>query len=464
MSLYDRLARAREQTAQPDAQDVLEQPALAPEDAAFDPVPELRGRVHQALLESLGPKLYDQSLTPEQLGTRVRRKVSQILEKEGVSLSTPERKRLASEVTDDILGFGPIEPLLRDPTVTEIMVNSTDGIFVERSGKLERTGISFANEAHLRRIIDKIVGGLGRRIDESQPFVDARLPDGSRVNAVIPPVAVDGALLTVRKFAVEPFRAEDLVANGTLTEKASAFLAACVEGRANIVVSGGTGAGKTTTLNVLSSFIPHDERVITIEDAAELQMLQPHVARLEARPPNTEGRGEITIRDLVRNALRMRPDRIVMGEARGGEALDMLQAMNTGHDGSMSTVHANGPQDAIARLETMCLMTGMELPISAVRHQIGRALQLVVHQARLRDGSRRITHVSEVMGMEGDTVALQDIFRFDFGMGVDANGRYRGRCKSTGIRPLLLDGLDDQGITVPPALFSAERFARGAVA
>ena len=340
-------------------------------------------------------------------------------QQESMPLSAADRQRLIAETIDDILGYGPIEPLLQDPDVTEVMCNGPDSVFIERAGKILRSDVTFLDDGHLRRTIEKIVGQVGRRIDESSPYVDARLPDGSRVNAVIPPVSLDGPMLTIRKFSAEAFSGEDLISFGTWSPRANAFLEACVAGRTNILVSGGTGAGKTTTLNVLSGFIPEDERIITVEDAAELRLEQPHVVRLEYRPPNIEGRGEVTIRDLVRNSLRMRPDRIVVGEVRGGEALDMLQAMNTGHDGSISTIHANSPRDAISRLETMVLMAGVELPVRAIREQIAAGIQFIVHQSRFKDGSRRVTHVTELTGMEADVITMQDIFLFDFHAGID---------------------------------------------
>ncbi|MFA5891308.1 MAG: CpaF family protein [Actinomycetota bacterium] len=458
MTLYERLSRARQDDGPPPLYAVGEDEASG---RAPDSLAGLKRKIHQALLHAMGPKLYDTQMTAEQLESRVRQELASVLQHDDTPLSASDRQRLIAETTDDILGYGPIEPFLRDPTVTEVMVNGPSTVYIERDGKLERTVARFLDEAHLRRTMDKIVEQVGRRIDEAQPYVDARLPDGSRVNAAIPPISIDGPVLTVRKFAREPYNVQDLIAFGTLTETVGLFLEACVRGRINILVSGGTGSGKTTTLNVLSSFIPSDERILTIEDAAELRLLQPHIVRLEHRPPNIEGRGEVTIRDLVRNALRMRPDRIVVGEVRGGEALDMLQAMNTGHDGSISTVHANSPRDVIARLETMCLMAGMDLPVRAIREQVGSAVQLIVHLARLRDGSRRMTHVTEVAGMEGDIITLQDLFLFDTGMGVDETGRHQGHIKSLGLRPRFVDRLADQGIKLDAALFAPERMARG---
>ncbi|HEX6970344.1 MAG TPA: CpaF family protein [Micromonosporaceae bacterium] len=413
---------------------------------------DLRRRVHQELQDILGPTLYTERST-EVLERQVRDTLQNVLNKDQTALTAVDRTRIISEICDEVLGHGPIEPLLRDPDISEIMVNGPERIYVERFGHITRVDAAFIDEEHLRRVIDKIVARVGRRIDESSPMVDARLPDGSRVNAVLPPVAIDGAKLTIRKFAADPYTVDDLVAFGTMSRTVADLLAACIRGRMDILISGGTGTGKTTTLNVLSQFLPGDERIITIEDAAELQLHQEHVLRLESRPPNIEGRGEITIRDLVRNALRMRPDRIVVGEVRDGAALDMLQAMNTGHDGSLTTVHANSPRDSLSRLETMVLMAGMDLPVRAIREQIASAIDLIVHQARLKDGTRRITHVTEIVGMEGDVISTQDIFVYDFRAGRDEHGRFLGTLQPTGLRPRFVDRLADMGVTVDPGTF-----------
>ncbi|MDQ1287417.1 MAG: pilus assembly protein CpaF [Actinomycetota bacterium] len=467
MSLADRLAAARLAQYPPDAAGTGGVRDSAGRDVtgrdvtgrSSGPLAEVRRQVHHDLLEAVGPELYDARLSQADLEQRVRQSLQGVLAPGSVPpLTAADRARLEEEIADDILGYGPIEPYLRDAEVTEIMVNGPGRIFVERGGLLYPVDGRFADEQHLRRTIDKIVGRVGRRVDEASPMVDARLPDGSRVNAIIPPLAVDGSLLTIRKFSAVPLTTDDLVTFGTLTRQVADFLAACVRGRLNILVSGGTGAGKTTTLNVLSSYIPANERVVTVEDAAELQLYQEHVLRLESRPPNIEGRGEVRIRDLVRNALRMRPDRIVVGEIRDAAALDMLQAMNTGHDGSICTVHANSPRDVLSRVETMVMMSGMDLPITAIREQISSALDLVVHQARFQDGSRRITHVTEVAGMEGQVISTQDLFVFDHRGGFDAHGRALGSLCSTGLRPTFSPQLAALGIALDPSLFGFGRY------
>jgi pilus assembly protein CpaF len=425
---------------------------------------ELRQRIHHHLIEELGPILYDKRLSEDDLRRRVNEQLHAALAQERAPLSAADKAQLIQDVADDILGYGPIDRLLKEDDVSEVMVNGPDNVYVERNGKLEKDPVTFVDDVHLRRIIDKIVGEVGRRIDEANPLCDARLPDGSRVNAVIHPLAIGGPFLTIRKFSREKLQIDDLIRYGTLNAHAARFLQACVVGRLNVIVSGGTGTGKTTTLNVLSSFIPSDERIVTVEDAKELQLHQDHVLALEARPANIEGRGEITIRDLVKNCLRMRPDRIVVGECRSGEALDMLQAMNTGHDGSITTVHSNSPRDTLARLETLVLMAGFDLPVRAIREQMASALDCIVHLSRLRDGTRRITHITEVQGMEGDVITLQDIFLFDFGMGVDEHGRFKGHLKATGVRPKFAEKLADYGIRLGQEVFQPEGFARRAMA
>ena len=460
MSLADRLAQARRQQAVPieDRGDDSLSGAQPKSRRSADPFAEVKRQVHQTLLDNLGPQLYDSRMTQTELEQKVRQTLQEVLSAEDTPLTTADRARIAQDVADDILGYGPLEPYLRDSDITEVMVNGADDIWIERAGKIYKTEGAFVDEMHLRRTIDKIVARVGRRVDESSPMVDARLPDGSRVNAVVAPLALDGSLLTIRKFAADPYQIDDLVGFGTVSDAVAEFLSACVRGKLNILVSGGTGAGKTTTLNVLSSFIPGDERIVTIEDAAELQLHQDHVLRLEARPPNIEGRGEVKVRDLVKNSLRMRPDRIVVGEVRDAAALDMLQAMNTGHDGSICTVHANSPRDVLARVETMVLMAGIDLPMRAIREQVAAAIDLIVHQARFKDGTRHITHITEVVGMEGEVITLQDVFMYDHGMGFDENGRSLGLLKSTGLRPKFLDKLAEHGVHVDPTLFAFEKF------
>jgi len=418
---------------------------------------DLKTLVQNKLLAELDPSM-DVSQTAE-----VRRTIEELFEniltEERIVLSRPERRRLFEQIVAEILGLGPIEPLLADDSITEIMVNGAKQIYVERKGKIYREPTSFESDDHLMRIIDRIVAPLGRRIDESSPYVDARLPDGSRVNAVIPPISLVGPVLTIRKFARDPITVQQMIDFGTLTAESVEFLKACVIGKINTVISGGTGSGKTTLLNVLSGFIPNDERIVTIENAAELQLRQEHVVTLESRPPNIEGRGEVTIQNLVVNSLRMRPDRIIVGEIRDKEALDMLQAMNTGHEGSMTTAHSNSPRDTLSRIETMTLMAGVELPIVAIREQVSSALELVVHLDRLRDGTRKVTHISEIQGMEGDVITMTDIFVFEQ-TGFE-DGKVIGRLRPTGLRPRFLDKIEQGGIRLPPSIFGVGERMRG---
>lgn len=423
---------------------------------SVDPLLAVKERAAEELFARIGTRLNDASLTEEQLHILARAELADIVAGEQLALSTAERNRLIDDIGADVLGYGPLEPLLGDPSVSEIMVNRFDQLYVERNGRLTATHHRFTGEPQLRRVIERIVARVGRRIDESSPLVDARLEDGSRVNAIIPPLAVNGSSLTIRKFAGTPFTSDDLIRFGTLTPEAATVLDAAVRAKMNILVSGGTGTGKTTLLNVLSAFIPSDERIITIEDAVELQLQQDHVVRLESRPPNIEGRGEITIRDLVRNSLRMRPDRIVVGEVRGAESLDMLQAMNTGHEGSISTLHANSPRDAVARMETLVLMAGMDLPLRAIREQISSAIDIIVQITRHKDGVRRVTHITEVHGMEGEIVTLQDAFTFDHSAGYDEEGRLLGRIEPTGVRPRFAERIADHGIALPVYVFQPE--------
>ncbi|MEO6579026.1 MAG: CpaF family protein [Candidatus Limnocylindria bacterium] len=412
---------------------------------------EAKFRVQNRLINELDPKL---DLTNQ---VEVRRQIEAlfgtIADEEGLALTRAERVRMLEQITDEILGLGPLEPLLRDETLTEVMVNGPQQVYIERDGKLELTNVTFQNDEHVMKIIQRIIAPIGRRVDESSPMVDARLADGSRVNAIIPPLSLVGPVITIRKFSATPFTVDDLIRFGTATPQMFEFLEACVKARLNIFVSGGTGSGKTTMLNILSSFIPDDERIVTVEDAAELQLRQEHVITLEARPSNIEGKGAIPIRELVRNCLRMRPDRIVVGECRSGEALDMLQAMNTGHDGSMSTGHANTPRDMLSRLETMVLMAGMDLPLKAIREQISSAVDLIVHQNRLKDGTRRITNITEVQGMEGDVIVMQDVFVFEQTDVVD--GKILGKLKPTGIRPQFVERFETAGIHLPSNIFGS---------
>jgi pilus assembly protein CpaF len=426
-----------------------------------DAVSDLKVRAQDALFARLGVRLFDSTLTQEQLQAYVAQEITELMTSAPFPLSVAERHRLVEEIIDDVVGLGPLERHLADDTVTEVMVNATDPIYVERAGVIEQTDTRFVSVDHVRRVIERIVAQVGRRIDESSPMVDARLPDGSRVNAVIPPLAVDGPVLTVRKFAREALRIDDLIALSTVNRPVADMLSTCIQGGLAVLVSGGTGTGKTTLLNVLSSFVPEHERIVTIEDAVELQLHQRHVIRLESRPPNIEGRGEVAIRDLVRNALRMRPDRIIVGEVRGAEALDMLQAMNTGHDGSLSTIHANTPRDALSRVETMVMMAGLDLPTRAIREQVASALDLIVHLHRFRDGSRRVTQVTEVVGMEGDVITLSDIFTVDYSAGFGPDGRFQGELRPTGIRPAFSDHLADLGLALPLGLFGGDVFAEG---
>ena len=467
MGLHDRLSKQNENGA---ASATAERPvALAgpvgntsqqppAKTGASDPYAELKSEIHHAVIAKLGPELFKKETT-EDLTERVLHAVTEQLALNRTPLTREERRRIVREIADDVLGYGPLEPLLRDDSVTEVMVNNHDLIFVEREGRLERSDASFVDNAHLLRIIDKIVSQVGRRIDESSPMVDARLPDGSRVNAIIPPLSLKGPTLTIRKFARDPYTMDDLVNFNSLTPQAAQFLAACVKGKLNVLISGGTGTGKTTMLNAMSSFVPSDERIVTIEDAAELQLQQEHVITLESRPPNIEGVGEIRIRELVRNALRMRPDRIIVGEVRGAETLDMLQAMNTGHEGSLTTIHANSPRDALARLETLVLTAGVDLPLRAIREQTSSAFDLLVQISRLVDGSRRVTHVTEVLRMESDVITLQDLFLAkppDEEAAALRGSRLLSPLACTGLKPHFLEKMAANGVILPATFFRVE--------
>jgi pilus assembly protein CpaF len=436
------------------------QPAQAPDPVTvFDPYAELKGRVHHAVIGKVGPELFKKE-TAEDLSDRVYHAVTEQLALDRTPLTREERREIVRQITDDILGYGPLEPFLRDDSVTEVMVNNFDRIYIERAGKIERTTTGFVDNAHLLRIIDKIVSQVGRRVDESSPMVDARLPDGSRVNAIIPPLALKGPTLTIRKFSRDPYTMDDLINFGSITPKAAQFLAACVKGKLNVLISGGTGTGKTTTLNAVSAFIPGDERIVTIEDAAELQLQQEHVITLESRPPNIEGSGEVRIRELVRNALRMRPDRIIVGEVRGPETLDMLQAMNTGHEGSLTTIHANSPRDALSRLETLVLTAGVDLPLRAIREQIASAFDVLVQISRLVDGSRRVTHVTEVLRMESDVITMQDLFVArppdEESAATSRSSKLLMPLACSGLKPHFLEKMAATGVALPPNFFEME--------
>ncbi len=442
--------------AEPHASLAAATPREAEKETALDPYAELKTRIHHACIAKLGPQLFSTEAAGD-LSDQVMRTVTEQLALDRTPLTREERRRITREIADDILGYGPLEPFLRDDSITEVMVNNWDRIFVERAGKLERTTATFADNAHLLRIIDKIVSQVGRRVDESSPMVDARLPDGSRVNAIIPPLALRGPTLTIRKFSRDPFTMDDLIEFGSITPKAAHFLSACVRGKLNVLISGGTGTGKTTTLNALSAYVPGNERIVTIEDAAELQLQQEHVITLESRPANIEGKGEVRIRELVRNALRMRPDRIIVGEVRGPETLDMLQAMNTGHEGSLTTIHANSPRDALSRVETLVLTAGVDLPLRAIREQIASAFDLLVQITRLVDGSRKITFVSEVLGMESDVITLQDIFLArppdEDQAGSGHATKLLGPLLCTGLKPHFLEKMAANGVSIPANFF-----------
>jgi pilus assembly protein CpaF len=460
MSLQSRIQSGRGDEPQPSS--IADSRELMPSERIIDPFAELKSRVHHEVITRLGPRLFQNTSGDDrELAERVGESVSEALAVDKTPLTRQERAQVTREITDDILGYGPLEPFLRDETVTEVMVNGPHKIYIERRGKLTLTNAQFVDDSHLLRIIDKIISRIGRRVDEASPMVDARLPDGSRVNAIIPPLSIKGPTLTIRKFRKDPFQMQDLIKFGTLTPKAGQFLEACVRGKLNILISGGTGSGKTTTLNVLSAAIPDGERIITVEDAAELQLSQEHVITLETRPANIEGKGQVTIRDLVRNTLRMRPDRIIVGECRGPETVDMLQAMNTGHDGSLTTIHANTPRDAMSRVETLVLTAGVDLPLRAIREQSSAAFDLIVQVSRLVDGSRRITHITEVLRMESEVVTMQDIFSAkpveDTEETAHAGNRLLGPLLSTGIKPQFLHKLSSNGVKLPNQFFQLEQ-------
>ncbi len=417
-----------------------------------DPYAEVKSAIHKKIIEKVDAKLLNDTAEEKKIQAKIAEIVDDTLKEKEIYLSRTDKQNLINYAIDESIGFGPISRFLFDESISEVMVNGPRMVYIERAGKLELTDAQFEDNNHVMRIIEKIVAPLGRRIDESSPMVDARLPDGSRVNAIIPPLALEGPTITIRKFAKIPLDIGKLIENGTLSPEMAIFIEACIKARLNIIVSGGTGSGKTTTLNILSSYIPDDERIVTIEDAAELQLRQEHVVRLESRPANIEGKGAIHIRDLVRNSLRMRPDRVVIGEVRGGEALDMLQAMNTGHDGSLTTGHANSPRDMLARLETMVLMAGMDLPVRAIREQISSAIDIIIQQSRMKDGTRKITYITEIQGIEKETITLQDIFLFQQ-TGMDDKGRIAGVHKSSGIRPKFFEKLQNARVHLPSNLF-----------
>ncbi|MHB1484102.1 MAG: CpaF family protein [Saccharofermentanales bacterium] len=449
MGLLDRIEKQRNNQTN----DVKAAEATKGQHVYVDEYREIKERAHKNVIDAINKKIAEKGqgniLTQDPAqNDAVRQVIDDIVEIEADSVTRPERAKIARELYDDVMGFGPIETLLNDESVTEIMVNGPYQVYVERKGKIELSEVQFRDNEHVMNIIDKIVSSIGRHIDEASPMVDARLPDGSRVNCVIPPLSLVGPIITIRKFSKTPMTSQDLLNYGSISMKMISFLEACVKGKLNIIVSGGTGSGKTTLLNVLSSFIPESDRIVTIEDAAELQLRQKHVITLESRPSNLEGKGQITIRDLVRNALRMRPDRIVVGEVRSGETLDMLQAMNTGHDGSLTTAHANNPRDLFSRLETMVLMAGMDLPIKAIREQVASALDIIVQQSRMKDGTRKIINISEVLGMEGDVITMQDIFVYETDGSMDANARFKGKHNSTGVRPICVDKIRNSGTAV----------------
>lgn len=449
MTLRDRLENIKHDTAQVSAATPQE---IVAENRSYQ---ELKSRIHQKLLERIDLAVME-SLSHDRLQEELKMLVERLISEETQAINEAERKSLVRDIQHEVLGLGPIESLLADPTVSDILANTYRQVYVERAGKLELSGVCFENDAHLMKIIDKIVSGIGRRVDESSPMVDARLPDGSRVNAIIPPLAIDGPILSIRRFAVTPLGMDDIIRGKSLTPEMAEIIGGLVKAKVNLLISGGTGTGKTTLLNIMSGFIPHSERIITIEDAAELQLQQPHVVRLETRPPNIEGKGEVPQRALVKNSLRMRPDRIILGEVRGAEALDMLQAMNTGHEGSMTTVHANSPRDSLIRLENMVGMAGLNLPNKAMRQQISSAITAVIHVSRLSDGKRKITSIHEITGMEGDIVTMQEIFLFDQ-TGVAPDGTVLGHFRATGIRPKFIDRLRTRGVMISENIFDPTR-------